>query len=97
MRVTIIPSDKWIRRDDIVVNLPKWNFDDSNIHAIQWYDTEGEIEYEGRPTPPNEIITDASILKPYLDALDLYLKDLENQKIEVEKSDEEILDSILNL
>jgi hypothetical protein len=77
MRVTIIPSDKWIRRDDIAANLPEWNFDDSNIHAIQWYDTEGEIEYRGIPTPPNEIITDASILKPYLDALDEYLNDQE--------------------
>ena len=83
MRVTIIPSDKWIRRDDIAANLPEWNFDDSNIHAIQWYDTEGEIEYEGRPKPPNETITDPSILQPYLNALDAYLLELENQENEI--------------
>jgi hypothetical protein len=73
MRVTIIPEDKKIRRDDVIVNLLEWNFDDSNIHAIQWYDTEGEIEYKGRPKPPNEVFFDSSILQPYLDALDSYL------------------------
>jgi hypothetical protein len=72
MRVTVIPEDKWIRRDDVAVHLPEWNFNDSNIHAIQWYDTEGEIEYNERP-PRNEVTTDASVLQPYLDALDEYL------------------------
>jgi hypothetical protein len=81
MRVTVIPSDKWIRRDDISVNLPEWNFDDSNVHAIQWYDTEGEIEYTGNPKPPNESFTDSSILQSYLDALDEYLTNLEEEKL----------------
>ena len=73
MRVTVIPADCWIRRDDIQANLPDWPFDDVNIHAIQWYDTEGEIEYVGRPKPANETFTDDAILRPYLDALDAYL------------------------
>jgi len=77
MRVTIVPEDKVIRKDDVIVNLPEWNFDDSNIHAIQWYDTEGEIEYKGRPKPPNEAFFDSSILQPYLDALDAYLNQLD--------------------
>lgn len=73
MRVTIIPADRWIRRDDVSVNLPDWPFNDSGIHAIQWYDTDGEIEYVGRPKPPNEFFTDATVLQPYLDMLDSHL------------------------
>jgi len=73
MRVTVIPEDKWIRKDEESANLPEWNFDDSNIHAIQWYDTEGEIEYEGRSKPPNEEFTDFSVVQPYVDALEQYL------------------------
>lgn len=76
MRVTVIPEDRWIRRDDIEVVLPDWPFDDSHIHAIQWYDTEGEVEYSGRPKPPNEAFTDPVILTPYMDALDAYLQQL---------------------
>jgi len=71
MRVTIIPEDKWIRRDDTSAKLPEWNFDDSNIHAIQWYEDHGEIEWKNPQR--NESITDDSILQPYLNALDQYL------------------------
>lgn len=103
MRVTIIPEDRWIRKDQIEVHLPEWNFNDSNIHAIQWYDNEGEIEYSGNP-PKNEIIADISILQPYLAALDEYLIKLEQQKIEEQNqlqisspnNDNIILDSLLN-
>jgi hypothetical protein len=73
MRVTIIPEDKFIRKDDIMINLPEWNFDDSNIHAIQWYDTEGEIEYKGTPNPTNTSFQDTSILEPYINSLEAYL------------------------
>lgn len=73
MRITVIPADRWIRRDNDAANLPEWPFDDVNIHAIQWYDTEGEIEYTNRPKLPNEGITDATVLQPYLDALDAHI------------------------
>lgn len=73
MRVTIIPEDKWIRKDEVSTHLSEWNFDDSNIHAIQWYDTQGEIEYNGNPKPQNETFTDLSIIQHYIDALDEYL------------------------
>ncbi len=73
MRVTIIPEDQWIRRDDDTAKLPEWSFDDATIHAIQWYGEDGEIEYDGRPKPPNEAFTDPAILAPYLAALDAYL------------------------
>jgi hypothetical protein len=74
MRVTIIPQDRWIRRDGDMANLPEWSFDDANIHAIQWYDTEGEIEYDGQPKPPNKAFADSSILQPYLAALNTFLE-----------------------
>lgn len=74
MRVTVIPPDRWIRRDDVSAKLPNWPFDDATIHAIQWYEIEGEIEYNGRPKPPNELFTDPAILQPYLDALDEYVQ-----------------------
>ena len=74
MRATIVPCDQKICRDEIVVELPDWPFDDSNIHAIQWYGTEGEIEYTGQPKPPNQTITDLASLQPYLDALEAHLE-----------------------
>lgn len=78
MRVTIVPSDKFIRKDDNFANLSEWNFNDSHIHAIQWYDNWGEVEYTGNPRPLNELIHNDSILQPYLVALDEYLTSLSN-------------------
>lgn len=76
MRVTIIPEDCWVRRDTDSANLPEWPFDDANIHAIQWYEDNGEIEYNGKPKPPNEAFTNSAILAPYLDALDAHLEQI---------------------
>lgn len=73
MRVTIIPADRWIRRDNDAASLPEWPFDDASIHAIQWYGTEGEIEHVG-PPPHNESIADPAILDPYLSALDAHMQ-----------------------
>lgn len=73
MRVTVIPADHWIRRDEQAVNLPDWPFDDVDIHAVQWYDSWGEIERVGNPKPQNEVFTDFSVLSPYLEALDNFL------------------------
>lgn len=69
MRVTVIPSDRFIRCDDQQACLSEWPFDDAVIHAIQWYGVEGEIEYEGRPMPPNEPFDDESVVQPYVAAL----------------------------
>jgi hypothetical protein len=76
MRVTVIPEDRWIRRDSDVANLPEWPFEDADIHAIQWYDNNGEIEFDGAPKPANRPFTDASLLTPYLEALDAHLASL---------------------
>ena len=73
MRVTIIPEDRWIRRDGTQANLPDWSFDDANIHAIQWDGAKGEIEYNGSPRRRNDSFTSSAIIAPYLAALDAYL------------------------
>ena len=77
MRVTVIPEDKWIRKDDVSAHLPEWNFNDPDIHAIQWYEDHGEIEWKNPQR--NESITDDSILQPYITALDEYIVVMINQ------------------
>jgi len=63
MRLTIIPSDKTVgvnnyflsNLDLSVCNIP------ANIHALQWYETEGEVEFTNnsdRTKPQNEIISE---------------------------------------
>jgi len=96
MRVTIIPEDKWIRKDDVSAHLPEWNFNDPDIHAIQWYSDHGEIEWKNPQR--NESITDDSILQPYITALDEYLLALSlgPQGSQQSQNDEEILSNLLN-
>lgn len=52
MRITLIPSDKTIAIDNEFYRNIEQDFSwiPSNIHAVQWYDTWGEIEYiDGSP------------------------------------------------
>ena len=76
MRITVIPEDRWIRRDGDTATLENWPFDDSGIHAIQWYGSTGEIERKGKPKPSNEMFDDLTLLQPYMDALDAELSAL---------------------
>ena len=98
MRVTIIPEDKWIRRDNVSANLIEWNFNDSNIHAIQWYEDHGEIEWKNPQR--NESIIEDSVLQPYLAALDEYLAALVAAEAQasqqVSEGDNAVLSNILN-
>jgi hypothetical protein len=96
MRVTIIPEDKWIRKDEVSLKLPEWNFNDSDIHAIQWYEDHGEIEWKNPQR--NESITEDSILQPYITALEEYLLELYKPAPEPDPApnDTEILTNILN-
>lgn len=59
MRLTIIPSDKYISIDNqpLLSIQQDLSWIPSNIHAVQWYDTHGEIEYtDGSPnTHINEL------------------------------------------
>jgi hypothetical protein len=63
MRLTIIPGDKYIAIDDngILDIQQDLNWIPSNVHALQWYDTWGEIEYND--TTPNERIENLGIFE----------------------------------
>jgi hypothetical protein len=59
MRLTIIPIDNAVYLNGICrapLDLTPCNIPE-NVHALQWYETEGEIEFTGKPKPPNEEIT----------------------------------------
>jgi hypothetical protein len=80
MRLIIIPSDKFISIDgqgllDIEQDL---SWIPSDVHAVQWYDTWGEIEYNDGS--PNERIEELGIFEQ---AIQNYFADI--QRIEGDK------------
>jgi hypothetical protein len=48
MRVTIIPEDGFVSIDDEGYNALDLSFIPYEVHALQWYDDEGEIEYQDK-------------------------------------------------
>lgn len=65
MKLTIIPIDKKVGVDGLFLK-----FDLSacvipaNIHALQWYDTEGEVEFINNPDrtkPQNKLISELPV------------------------------------
>jgi hypothetical protein len=79
MKLTIILSDKLIGIDGVFLNCNQEDIDwiPSNIHAVQWYDTWGEVEYIGET--PNERIEELGI---YEKAIEVY--ENETKKIQDE-------------
>jgi hypothetical protein len=71
MRVTIIPEDGFVSVDGEGYHDLNLSFMDANIHALQWYGTEGELE---RHDERGRIIAneDFSDLTPYQPALDAW-------------------------
>lgn len=66
MRVTVIYDDKFIKVDNKgMFYTDNWPFKEKDIHAIQWYDDHGELEYRTRE--PNKEITDQSEIQKYID------------------------------
>jgi hypothetical protein len=63
MRLTIIPVDSFVALDGDSSHRPLDLSDcniPANVHALQWYGTEGELEFVDNPDrtkPQNEIIT----------------------------------------
>lgn len=50
MRLTIIPSDGAVYENSVGYTGLSWEGTDSDVHAIQWFDTNGWIEYnDGKP------------------------------------------------
>jgi len=58
MRLTIIPVDGAVYKDGISFSGLDLAAIPTSIHALQWYETEGEVEFIGRPKPQNEIISE---------------------------------------
>lgn len=70
MRVTIVPEDGFVSVDGEGYTGLDLKFMDASIHAIQWYETEGEIERQnqrGRMVG-NEPIADLTPYQPALNA-----------------------------
>jgi hypothetical protein len=71
MRVSIVCQDGLVVVDGIAFSGLDLSFMPNNIHAVQWYHTEGEVEYrdaQGRATH-TQTITD---LIPYHFVLELW-------------------------
>lgn len=71
MRVSIIPQDGSVVKDGVGYLALDLSFIDPGIHAIQWYGTEGEIEWHNELglIMQNEVITS---LEPFQAALDAW-------------------------
>lgn len=70
MRLTIIRSDGFVSIDGKGYSGLNLSLLDNNIHAIQWTDTSGVVEYieTGNGRPANKIITDLNLCYPAITA-----------------------------
>ena len=90
MRITIIPVDSKIVIDGIVANDVDLSWVPENVHAVQWFDTYGEIELLTRE--PNIDITELGIYSqaiPIWEAKKLELEEEERERIEQERLKQE--------
>lgn len=64
MRLTIIPSDGAVYKDNFSYSGLDLSFIPPDVHALQWYDTYGEIEFKRQFVngqivhPQNQVVTD---------------------------------------
>ena len=58
MKLTIIRADGAVYKDGVSYSGLDLSAIPSNIHALQWYENEGEVEFNGIPKPQNEIISE---------------------------------------
>jgi len=88
MRLTIIPEDKTIRIDEeFMLNIEQdMSWIPENIHAVQWYDTWGEIEY--KDGSPNERIEELGIYQQAIIDLNNEKQRIEDDEIEIAKTKE---------
>lgn len=71
MRLIIIPDDGFVSVDGEKFSNLDLSFMDSDIHAVQWYETEGEVE---RRDTRGRIIANEEItsIEPFQPVLDLW-------------------------
>jgi hypothetical protein len=85
MRVTIIPEDGFVSVDGEGYSGLDLSFMEPDIHALQWYETDGELEIKdarGRAVENRQIDS----LEPYQPALDAWqaAKDAADQPLPAE-------------
>lgn len=71
MRVTIIPIDGSVSVDGVGFGGLDLSFMAASVHAVQWYDTHGEIEVKDPATGrmvANEVITSIDAFQPAIAA-----------------------------
>jgi hypothetical protein len=69
MRLTIVPEDSLVIVDGVPVSIDLLGFSELiGVHAVQWYGSEGEIEFKDGGVS-NSIITDVS---PYMGVVDAH-------------------------
>lgn len=88
MRLTIIPSDGFVSVDGYGFNGLDLSFMDASIHAVQWYETEGEVEKKdsrGRVVE-NEVITS---IEQFQSVLDLWQSTKTQKELEAAQKIEE--------
>ena len=80
MRITIIPSDKTIGIDgDFLLSIQQdISWVPENIHAFQWYNTWGEVEYTD--DSPNERIEELGIYQQAVIDFNNELKRIEDEQ-----------------
>ena len=67
MRVTIIPVDGFVSVDGVGFGGFDLSFIDTSVHAVQWYETHGDIEVKDPVTGrmvANEVITSIDAFQP---------------------------------
>ena len=67
MRVTIIPEGGVVSVDGVIFGWLDLSFMDASVHAVQWYETHGEIEVKDPITGrmvANEVITSIDAFQP---------------------------------
>lgn len=65
-RITIIKIDNQVGIDGVFLTVDCSDLPE-DFHALQWTGTEGEIEWKGKPRPPNTEITDLKVYQKYID------------------------------
>lgn len=80
MRMTIIPVDSMIIIDGFAVSDVDLSWVPDNVHAVQWYETYGEVELIGRV--PNIDITELGIYEQAVPIWEVKKLELEQQEIQ---------------
>jgi len=72
MRITIIPSDGFVSIDGYGFSGLNLSSIDPTVHAVQWYDTHGEIEVKDLATGRMVANTEITSLEQFQVAIDIW-------------------------